>query len=150
MGFGFSTLTVAARYTNTAGTSITNTGAETTVPFVTKDYDTHDAWDGTNTYTVPIAGKYRISSTIAFANLTWALNNQYYLVVYKNGSAVSYGAIGAAGGAITVSFGTLVIALLDLVAGDTILIKCSNNRTAGASTLNTSAGVNSIDIQRVG
>jgi hypothetical protein len=53
--------TVACRYTNTAGTSITGTAA--VIPFATKTFDTHNAWSG-SAFTVPVSGKYFITAHI--------------------------------------------------------------------------------------
>jgi len=141
------TETVACRYSNTAGTSISNIG-ETTVPFATKDYDTHAAFV-TDTFTVPISGKYEISCSIYFQSGAYSAGNNLYLVVYKNGSATSYGTIVTAA-AITAQYGVGATATLQCNAGDTLLIKGSNNRTGGATALSTSAGFNWITIKRIG
>jgi hypothetical protein len=143
------TTTVAARYTNTAGTSITNSGADIVVPFATKDYDTHNAFV-TDTYTVQFAGKYRVVCNIYFASSAYAASNGIVSSVYKNGSAVQYGPAVLIGGTPTGPLGAPATATLNLVAGDTIVCRTSNNRTAGATTLHTTAGTNSFEIERIG
>lgn len=60
--------TVACKYVNTAGTSITSSTA--TVPFATKVYDTTNSFNGT-TFTAPVAGKYRITTQLTLS----AVNN---------------------------------------------------------------------------
>ncbi len=143
------TRVVAFRASNTAGTSINNNGSDITVPFVTVDYDTHGAWNGTDTYTVPVTGKYKIAGTVNYASSTWALNNIAYMTIYKNGSIASYGATVTMSGAPTAVVGTNVTTTLNLVAGDTIICKATNTRTAGATSLNSVAAINTLDIQRV-
>ncbi len=140
---------IAARYTNTAGTSITNSGADIAIPFATKDYDTHGGFV-TDTYTIPAAGKYKIGCNTNYASSLYAAANVLTSSVYKNGAAVAFGPAVAMGGAVTDLVGVASTALLNLVAGDSIVCRSSNNRTAGATLLNTTAGTNSFEIQRVG
>ncbi len=139
---------VAVRYENTAGTSIANSG-DVQVPFATKFYDTHSAF-ATPTFTAPVGGKYRISATVEFASSVYAASNVAYLAVYKNGAASTYGPIFMVGGTPTNILGVSVTTTLQLVAGDTIDIRASNNRTAGATLLNTVAGDNHLEIERIG
>ncbi len=140
---------IGARYTNTAGTSIANTGTPAAVPFATKDYDTHGIFV-TDTATITAAGKYKISCTINWASSTWALSNAHGVIIYKNGAVKKQGPTGIMGGASVGGVGDSVDAQLDLVAGDAIKCDAYNTRTAGATTLNTTADYNSFEIQRVG
>ncbi len=139
---------IGARYTNTAGTSIANTG-EVVVPFATKDYDTHGIFV-TDTATIQAAGKYRLDCTINFANSLYAAANQIIVLFYKNGAAIAYGPAISLGGAITDTMGVSASATLNLLAGDTIQCRATNSRTAGATLLLTNAGYNAFQIQRVG
>ncbi len=140
---------VNCRYTNTAGTSIANSGADIVVPFATKDYDTHGAFV-TDTFTAPIAGKYEVSASLSFSGSLYAAGNQYYATVYKNGSLHSYGIIQNIMAALTVNIGSIVTTTVNCIAGDAIVVRISNNRTAGATALSTTAGVNHLEIKRIG
>ncbi len=142
------TETIAARYTNTAGTSIANSG-DVKVPFATKDDDSHGNFV-TDTYTIQTAGRYRISGNINFASSLYAAANTVVASIYKNNSIAAVGPTTSIGGAITDQVGVAVTATLKLVAGDTIDVRVSNNRTAGATLLFTQTGSNSFEIQRVG
>jgi len=144
--------TVAIRCSNTAGTSITNTGSDVNIPFATKAFDTHGAYNtSTGIFTVPVAGKYLISSSINYASsLAWAANNAVGLSIYKNGSRTVQGPILTITGAYTGYAGATASDLIDCVAGDTLEVRSSNTRTAGAATLSTNAGYNHVEIERVG
>ena len=139
---------VNMRYTNTAGTSIANSG-ENKVAFATKDYDSHNAWV-TDTFTAPMSGKYRVSANLVYANSLYAASNDTYAVIYKNGTAHSYGPFFNVMAALTLSMGCNVVGSVNCVAGDTIDIRTLNNRTAGATLLSTTAGLNHVEIERVG
>lgn len=143
------TESVNARYTNTAGTSIANTG-ENNVPFATKDFDSHGAWNGTQ-YVVPVSGKFAVSGSVYFAGgQTYAANNGAFLSVYKNGVGHSYGANYIFTAASTTELGVSISTIVNCNAGDTLEFRVSNNRTAGATLLQTAVGANFINISRVG
>jgi hypothetical protein len=139
---------VNARYSNTAGTSVANTG-DVVIPFAVKDYDSHGAYV-TDTYTVPIAGKYKVSAAILYQNAAYAVGNRIYLALYKNGSAHSVGHYNTVQAAATFNFGTTLNTTVNCIAGDTLVIRASNNRTAGATALDTTAGINYTTFERVG
>ncbi len=138
---------VAARYTNTAGTSIANSG-ETAVPFATKDYDTHSAFV-TDTYTIPVAGFYKISCSMNFASSTYAASNRAYAIIYKNGGGYQFGPTVTIGGTPTNTLGVWAQATGNFIAGDTLVCRAANSRTAGATLLDASAGINIFEIQKV-
>ena len=129
--------TVACRYVNTAGTSITGTQAQ--IPFVTKSYDTHNAFSGT-VFTVPISGKYLITAKIG---IVLTSGDALSLGIRKNGSQISF----------MRSRGNVSDTMVnisdqhDLVAGDTIDFTANS---ANNSTLITTVGYNHITIVRVG
>jgi hypothetical protein len=84
---------VSARYTTSAGQSITNGATPIVIDFGTKDWDTHGAvttgasWK----FTAPISGKYSIKSMVRYANsLAWTQGNAMSASVYKNGSLLHY------------------------------------------------------------
>ncbi len=143
------TETIAARYTNTAGTSITNTLAETNLPFATKDYDTHLGYSGT-VYTVQTPGKYRVAATFSYASSAWTAGNSAYAIIYKNGSAYAYGPYFMAQVTASYLVGQSVYSEVPAVSGDTIEIRAANNRTGGATLLSTTAGLNHFEIGRIG
>ncbi len=142
------TETIAARYTNTAGTSIANSG-DVQVPFATKDFDTHGAF-ATPTFTAPSAGKYRVSAVISFASSVYAANNIIYVAIYKNGAVHSYGQRQTIQAIFTNLIGADVTSVVNCVAGDTIDIRAQNTRTAAATLLSTTAGDNHLEIERIG
>ncbi len=136
-------------YTSSAGTSISNS-VEVVVPFTTKVYDSHNAWNGTDTYTIPVSGKYRVSGNIQFANSLYAAGNQCYLAAYKNGVQTAIGPLVVIAAALTVQIGCGVNITMICNAGDTIQLKAENNRTAGATLLAGASTVQYISIERVG
>jgi len=135
--------TVAARYRNTAGTGISS--SISVVPWATRIFDTHGAMVS-NTYTVPVSGKYLISSKITTAGTTWT-NESLFIHLYKNGSldanlgwfklASSSGSAAANGAAI-----------VECIAGDDLTIRMG--LSSGSTTLLTTAGYNEVYIARVG
>ncbi len=140
---------VNARYTNTAGTTLTKSAANT-VPYATKDFDSHSAF-ATDTYTVPIAGKYLVIANVTLAgSYTWAAADYLEADVYKNGS-IHTGTFYEFTGATSGNSSVTVQGLVNCVAGDTIKINVNPSKAAaGNVTLNTSAGYNSLSITRVG
>lgn len=142
------TESVNMKYVNTAGTSIANSG-DNNVPFATKVFDSHNAWTGTQ-YVVPVSGKYRVSGTLGFASSTYGVNNQVQCSVYKNSVLQSYGAVEPIMAIVTLPFGAAITTMVDCLAGDLLEIRAQNTRTAGATLLDTTAGMNHIEIMRAG
>lgn len=143
------TESVNARY-NTSSTSIANTG-ENAVLFTVKDYDTHNAFNtSTGIYTAPVAGKYQISSSVIFGSATYTSLNAAYLIIYKNGTNYSVGGFTSVDAAVTRLVGIGIVDQVNLNAGDTIQIRASNSRTAGATSLDGNARNNYFSIARVG
>jgi hypothetical protein len=136
------------RYFNTAGTSVANTG-DTKIPFVTKDFDNTGSFV-TDTFTCPISGKYRVSATVQYQSALYAVANNAYLTLYKNGVAGVFGAGVSAHAAVTVPIGTFLNTIIQCNAGDTLDVRATNSRSAGATLLNTAAGANHIEIERTG
>ncbi len=141
------TRVVAYRGTNVAGTSIANSG-DVQVPFATLDFDSHGAF-ATPTYTVPVAGKYRVSATVNFASSTYAAGNVIFATIYKNGAIHSISAREDIQAIFTSLIGVSVEGVVNCVAGDTIDIRVQNTRTAGATLLSTTVGDNHLEIERL-
>lgn len=139
---------VNLRYTNTAGTSIANTG-DVVVPFVTRDFDSHGSWV-TDTFTAQTSGKYEVNAKLSFASATYAAGNRMVASIYKNGSFYTYGAYVSVAGAATMELGVSINDTVSMLAGDTLKIRVSNNRTAGATAIGTSGNSNSVNIKRIG
>jgi hypothetical protein len=136
------------RYTNTAGTSIANSG-DIVVPFVTRDFDSHGSWV-TDTFTAQTSGKYEVNAKLSFASATYAAGNRMVASIYKNGSFYTYGAYVSVAGAATMELGVSINDTVSMLAGDTLQIRVSNNRTAGATAIGTSGNSNSVNIKRIG
>ena len=140
----------AFRATNTAGTTLTKS-AENTVPFATVDYDTHGAWDGTNTYTCPVPGKYTVKAQVGIATgATWASGDDLVMKVYKNGVLHIFNQGFLFFGTQAVSPSTTIVDSLNCNAGDTLQVKIAPNKASASNvTMDTSAGYNFICIERL-
>lgn len=144
------TESVTGKYENTAGTALTG-NVEATLPYATKKYDSHGAFNGT-VFTAPISGVYQFSSTVslqAVANTTnqvlaagfrvtsipesISAQTQYVMVEWGNG--VSHGQVVT----FTKSY--------KLNAGDTVEVRALNTNSV---SLATDAGVNFFCWNRVG
>jgi len=134
--------TVAARYTNTAGTTITN--SLTSVPFATRAYDSHGSFS-TPTYTVPVAGKYRVSAVLSTQSVTLATTNEFQVQIFKTGTMAANAFTlgnGAANGQ-----SVQVHTTIDCLAGDTLDVRA---RISSSVALSTTANNNFICIERIG
>lgn len=143
------TETVAARYTNSAGTTLTKS-ANNAVPFATKDYDTHGAFV-TDTFTCPISGKYRVSSNILLSSgATWAASDSLEVGVFKNGSQHSASILYVTASN-TANISTSFSGVVSCVAGDTLKINVVPSKSAaGNVTMTTNAPYNWVCIERIG
>jgi len=141
---------VTARGVNTAGTSIANSGEVDVTYDTAKTYDTHNALvTSTGIFTAPETGYYIANWCIWFTASVYADENTIYSILYKNGSAYAYGSIDEIETATTVSASTVGAAGVYLVKGDTLKLVTANNRSAGNTTLNTTAGRVFFDIHKV-
>lgn len=143
------TRVVAFRRTNTAGTTLTKSAANT-IPFATADYDTHGAW-ATDTYTVAVPGQYVVKSGLTIAaGATWGSGDAIVMSVLKNGSTHTAGQQFVFFGTQAAAVSSSVTATVNAVAGDTIKINCQPTKAAaGNVTLDTSAGYNWVTIEKV-
>ena len=131
------TETIAAKYNNTAGTSITG-GVAGLVPFATKDYDTHNAF-ASNTYTIPVSGKYIITSLVTGTTTSTGIS----IRIKVDGTDVAIGR----GYNTTAGPVALISAILNLNAGQAITIYADASTTQNLATF---AGGNYFSIVRVG
>lgn len=137
------TRVVAARYT---GTPVTGTlgAAFNTVTFGTKTLDTHNAMSG-STYTVQVAGKYRVTAQLGML-ATYAAGNTTAVQISKNGTGVAIGDCRA--GSASEAFMTPHVSdILDCVAGDTITIQSYNGGTG--PTFSSGVGYSFVAIERL-
>jgi hypothetical protein len=124
------------------GSSTTITSSLAAITFTTKDFDSHNAYSG-STYTVPVSGKYAVSSNIQTSG-TYALNGGANIQITKNGSGIST-TNNTAGGAVT-TLSCLVSDTISCVAGDTLQIFF--NTTASGPSI--TSGNSYLSIYRVG
>jgi hypothetical protein len=137
--------TVSASYYNTAETTLTN-GGSTTIPWPTKDFDTHGQMNtSTGVYTVPVAGKYRVSATIQIATTLTAA--RMGLFIYHGATAMAFVAsIQTTGTNTSVS----VTKTIQCLAGDTLSIQGNNANGSGTTTITTNTNDNFVSIDRIG
>lgn len=141
---------VNASYTTTAGQSIPNSTL-TIIDFGTKDFDSHNAattgasWK----YTAVISGKYRVTSNLTTTS-TGNFSAAEYIEarVYKNGSIHSAKIHSDFNGS-TSNKSVQISTLVNLLAGDYIDVR-EYQTSGGSMPLETAAGYNWIDIERVG
>lgn len=142
---------VALKYLNTAGTSITS--AVVDVPFATKVFDTHNAFNGaTGVFTAPATGKYRITGNLYSQAVTLS-TSQSFDIRFKVTSTPEGLSAATLIKQLTYGNGASIAAtanaseIYDLVAGNTLQISAASDVTVGLST---SSGRNFICIERIG
>jgi hypothetical protein len=136
------TESVNASYTTTAGASIPN-NTTTLLIFPTKDYDSHGAYNtSTGVYTCPVSGLYSIKAQGLFASNVTGSRKVY---VYKNTVLYRFMDIKNASGSNWVSG----VASVKCVAGDTLDIRVFQD-SGGALSMDSTAGVTALAIERVG
>lgn len=140
------TESVSARYSSTAGQSLT-TGTPTVVNFDTKDWDDHNAvttgsaWK----FTAPVSGKYQVCVDILFA--ASSATGERIVYFSKNGGSTERLASGAGNTTSYPSFSPCRMA--NLLAGDYIQISADQS-SGGTLALASSDAVQQISIDRVG
>lgn len=128
----------AYRATNQTGIGPNNSFVKLT--YDTADFDTAGCFDSANSrFTVRVPGQYRIAATAYIAS-TNTLNNLYGLVIYKNGSVVSYGEF-STNSSVTTAFSRSATTDLRLVAGDYIEIYLFGQGNNSVSTLTMTGGI---------
>jgi hypothetical protein len=142
--------TVAASYSTSAGQSIPH-NAYTPIIYATKQFDTHGMMNtSTGVVTIPISGKYLISTAHYFSTAITATATDVQTAVVKNSVAIQASNVpksGTSSGPLTTQ-GTFLIQCL---AGDTITINLLQaNSTSTAQSLLTNGVLNFMNITRVG
>lgn len=141
---------VAARGVQSSGQSIANTGFLVTVTYdSSKTYDTHNALNTTTgVFTAPMAGYYKVETSIMFNSAAWALNYAECVLVKNSASYSTMGYIPI------MAAGTYFIPVkgadtVYLAKNDTLSLGAAHTRTAGAANLILSGVYNYFSITRV-
>jgi hypothetical protein len=141
------TRVVAARWGNSGSTTIA--ASDTILPFDTKIFDTHGAWDSVNNkYVCPVAGKYRISFAVFTNSIAATATNRLEGSLQKSG--VTYTTfpatyVDANRTAPVTWYGSTIV---DCVAGDTLQIHTDQNFGV-TTTLSGSTSQNWVEIERL-
>lgn len=139
--------TVAARGTNTAGTSIAS-ATDTLLPVVV-DYDTNGGQlSTTGLYTAPISGKYSLKGLVTFNDAVGS-GDLIELKFKKNTSTTISDMVYAVPLAGTNRFGGALSDTVRLLAGETIGMYVAQNSGAGR-VLDTGTGRNVFAVERIG
>lgn len=140
---------VAARYTTTAGASISNT-TTTIIDFDTISFDTHNAvttgasWK----FTAPVSGKYHVGAQAWFASGSWSAGTTMRIMLYKNGVLASYIDAHHVDAALSSERAISGSDTIDLNNGDYIDIRVYQN-SGGARSLNVGGNQVRVDIKRI-
>jgi len=122
-----------------------SSGSFTTATLATTIFDTHGAWDGTNTYTVPVSGFYSISGQLTFQG-GGASTSRYIIQILKNSSEIIRGNDLQVPASQPV--GMLVSGIVKCNAGETIQLQAFNS-TGGSQNLSGSTAENYLSINRL-
>lgn len=145
------TARLSARYTTAVGQSIPNTATNTIVDFGTKDWDdfgsvtTGASWR----FTANIAGDYNIYVMTHYSTSAWTAGNAAYGNIFKNGSAYCTFDDPPIWASTTDAVPVKGKCKVRMNADDYIDIQIANTRTAGATTLTTSAALNYVEIELI-
>lgn len=133
------TRVVAAAYQASSGQTFTS-GSTTKVTFATKLFDTHSVF-ATDTYTVPVSGKYRVSTNFRVTPTSYsAAGNQVNISLYKNGSGYADLDLFQPGSTTTSDRFLSGSQIIDCVAGDTLDLRLFQNTGANVTGGNTTQG----------
>lgn len=107
-----------------------------TVSFSSTIYDNYGAFSGTNTYTVPLAGTYRVGASVQWTgNATPARA----IRLMRNGSSAMFSTTNDNCSA-SITTSSLVSTLVPCSVGDTLIIQVDQNSGAALSTQAGTAG----------
>jgi hypothetical protein len=137
---------VIAKYSTTAGQSITSTPA--TIVYATREIDSHGIVNTTNgNITIPISGKYLIGVYGSTASATWSSGGQFLWQIRKNGSFSSFINQIRAQATYTGILESVGPTYIDCLAGDVLNIQA---QSSVATTLRTATGTNFFYLVRLG
>lgn len=109
----------------------TGAGTTVTVNFTTEVFDQNNDYDGTNTFTAPVTGKYRFHASVLVGGVTSAMTAGNLVIVTSNRNyaawGFSYGAVMNSGAFVAPSFSVLA----DMDVGDTCTITLTISNGAG-------------------
>lgn len=131
-------LVAAKAYKAAAQTGIATNGSAVKLTFDTKEFDSHGAFDTTNSRFISnISGTFLLNANAGMAG-TNVLANTYYLAFYKNGSLyqTGQGTVAAAGTSMYLTASTSI----RLVAGDYVEVFLFGAGNNSVSTLSTQGG----------
>lgn len=139
--------TVAARYTNTAGTTFT-AATEADFVAVTQDYDSHSAFSSP-TFTVPtgMGGRYRVTAQLRGGAVAQSGGSFNYMSIHKNGSFFSFLAQTDTHATATYRINLAGSDEIDVADGDTLKVRV---RMAVTNSLDSTAGTNRVSFSRIG
>jgi hypothetical protein len=139
--------TVAIHCTNTAGTSL-GAGTDTTIPFATKVFDTHGAFNTTTgVFTAPISGKYQINSALLTSTMTLGTGARFRAWAQNNTTSAMYDLGRSNGTGASNNYAANGSVVVDLLSGQQVIIRANSSV---AVALNTADGNNQLSIVRVG
>lgn len=133
--------TVAVGLRKTGNQTYTANNTSQNLTFVTTAskiaFDTHGSWNGTDTFTAPVAGKYRISAHISTNSTNVAVADYYLLATVATSTTVSLGFVRTTAINTPIDLGGAITANLN--AGDTVVFKFSTtaNHSVNNLTINT-------------
>ena len=134
-----------ARVTRTTNQTLT-TATVTPIDWDSQDYDTDDYWEGVTNperFTVPTAGKYRVSAVI-----TWGANStgRRHLRFHVNGVEQTTLATDPVGSA---AYGMAASETFDLAAGDYVTVEAYQTSGGNLDLISTSGKTLTASIERI-
>lgn len=120
--------------THTAGqNNVTGNGTVATVNFTSEVFDQNSNYDGTNTFTAPITGKYQFNVSVRFDAITTGSNGSMFIVTSNrsyNTNLINYFAVQNGGNIVILTMSVLA----DMDAADTAIVQVQI-AGAGADTV---------------
>jgi hypothetical protein len=143
--------TVAARWSTTTAVSCSS-GTSTDITWNSKTFDTHGMLtSGSASITIPVAGKYRITTNISINNVSWSAGGYAYIRFLKDGS--SYAQTGLmkniTAGALSFDWIFHGSTTVDCVAGTVLKVQLPNN-TGSTLVLDGTTVSNWVCVERIG
>ncbi len=132
--------TVAARYTSSNGQV-----AGSDIIYEIKDKDTHNAYDSSGDYNIPISGFYNVSAAYSTNSVTWSAGDLIRVIIKKNGASITEDFVRMQV-SVTVSVSVAMSETIYFDKGDKVRV---STQTSKASTLNTTARYNRFSIAKI-